>query len=243
MENAPAVGVLDGRRQIFFTQFNTSQGTTRVAAFDLPNTSATDAWPMFRQNPARTGRVHADLCEMNGASGSFCDVPDGTYFTEAVEWMVAESITAGVSPTLFGPDFDLTRAQMVTFLWRQGGEPIGYPPHRFGDVPAGAYYEDAVAWAKAEEITTGTSTSTFSPGTIVTRAQLVTLLWRRAGSPGGYPDPGFDDVPAGTYFTQAVAWAKAEDITGGFSASIFAPHSPVTRAQAAALVWREAGRP
>ncbi|MEM8708711.1 MAG: S-layer homology domain-containing protein, partial [Actinomycetota bacterium] len=176
-------------------------------------------------------------------TGTFCDVPDGTWFTDAVEWMVAESITTGVSPTLFGPDFDLTRAQMITFLWRQEGEPVGYPDHGFADVEATAYYDDAVAWAKAEGITTGTSSTTFSPASTVTRAQLVTLLWRRAGSPGGHPDPGFDDVPVGRYFSQPVAWAKADGVTNGTSDTTFSPDLPVTRAQAAALVWREAGRP
>ncbi|MEO0492688.1 MAG: S-layer homology domain-containing protein [Actinomycetota bacterium] len=242
-ENAPAVGVIDGQKSIVFTGFNTADETTRVAAFGLPSSSATDAWPMFRQNPERTGRTVGSLCSLNGASGTFCDVPDGTWFTDAVEWMVAESITTGVSPTLFGPDFDLTRAQMITFLWRQEGEPTGYPDHGFGDVASSAYYDDAVAWAKAEGITTGTSSTTFSPPAIVTRAQLVTLLWRRAASPGGYPDPEFTDVPAGRYFTAAVAWAKAEGVTNGTSDTTFSPELPVTRAQAAALVWREAGRP
>ncbi|MEM8706716.1 MAG: FG-GAP-like repeat-containing protein, partial [Actinomycetota bacterium] len=101
-ENAPAVGVIDGKKSIVFTGFNTAAVTTRVAAFELPASSAIDAWPMFRQNPGRTGRTVDSLCALTGATGPFCDVPDGTWFTDAVEWMVAESITTGVSPTLFG---------------------------------------------------------------------------------------------------------------------------------------------
>ena len=242
-ENAPAVGVINGQRSIVLTGFRTADQKTRVAAFGLPSTSATDDWPMFRQNPQRTGRTVGDLCALNQATGRFCDVPAGTWYTDAVEWMAAASITTGVSPGRFGPGLELSRAQMITFLWRQEGEPTGYPDHGFVDVGSSVYFDDAVAWAKAEGITTGTSSTTFSPGVAVTRAQLVTLLWRRAGSPGGNPAPGFSDVPTGRYFTEAVAWARAEGVTTGTSATMFSPEIPLTRAQAAALVWREAGRP
>jgi hypothetical protein len=225
------------------TGFRTADQKTRVAAFGLPSTSATDDWPMFRQNPQRTGRTVGDLCALNQATGRFCDVPAGTWYTDAVEWMAAASITTGVSPGRFGPGLELSRAQMITFLWRQEGEPTGYPDHGFVDVGSSVYFDDAVAWAKAEGITTGTSSTTFSPGVAVTRAQLVTLLWRRAGSPAGNPAPGFSDVPTGRYFTEAVAWARAEGVTTGTSDTMFSPEIPLTRAQAAALVWREAGRP
>ncbi len=144
---------------------------------------------MFRQNPQRTGRTVGDLCALNQATGRFCDVPAGTWYTDAVEWMAAASITTGVSPGRFGFGLELSRAQMITFLWRQEGEPTGYPDHGFVDVGSSVYFDDAVAWA-GRSITTGTSSTTFSPGVAVTRAQLVTLLWRRAGSPGWQSGPG-----------------------------------------------------
>jgi hypothetical protein len=129
---------------------------------------------------------------------------------------------------------------MVTFLWRNAGSPTGSPASGFVDVPNGAYYAEAVAWAKAQGVTTGTSASTFSPNQVVTRAQLVTLLWRIAGTPSA-PAAGFSDVPGGEYFSVAVAWAKALDITTGTTASTFSPYNAVTRGQAAAFLHRYAG--
>jgi len=239
-ESAPAVGVLNGRRHIVTVGFDTPQLTTRVAAYELPDTSAEDDWPLFRRTPDRRGSVDAtELCGLLN-SGRFCDVAVSAYYALAVDWLLAEGITTGVSNLHYGPDIALTRAQMVTFLWRQEGSPGGYPAHGFADVDAGAYYDDAVAWAKAEGITTGTSSTTFAPDDAVTRAQLATLLWRRAGSKGGQPAHGFTDVPAGQYYSVAVAWAKAQKITTGTSTTTFSPHTDVTRAQAAAMLHREA---
>lgn len=96
--------------------------------------------------------------------------------------MVDNEITTGISSTLYGPNLVLTRAQMVTFLWRQEGSQVGYPAHGFGDVSDGSYFSDAVAWAKAEGITTGTSAITFSPSEDVTRAQAAAMLYREAVS-------------------------------------------------------------
>ena len=238
-ESTPAVGMLGGERFIVFTAFDTPGVRTRVAAYQLPPTSATDAWPMHGFSPARAGAVTDSLCTLLGASGTFCDVPDISYFAAAVEWMVDEDITTGVTPTLYAPSQTLTRAQMITFLWRQEGEPTGHPDPGFADVADTDYFADAVAWAKAEGITTGTGATQFSPHMQVTRAQLVTLLWRRAGEPKGAPNPGFVDVPLGQYFTLAVWWAKDKDITTGTTAITFAPHDGVTRGQAAAFLHRE----
>ena len=184
LESAPAVGILDGTRQIVFAGFDTPNGTTRVAAFDVPGSTATvDAWPIVRHNAERTG-VGPDV-----SCACFCDISNGTYSSEAVDWMVTEEITTGINAFQFGPDLLLDHAQMITFLWRQEGEPTGCADHGFIDVPGDSLYELAAAWAKAEGITRGTSLTTFSPAENVTRGQLVTLLWRRSGKPGGWPDP------------------------------------------------------
>ncbi len=242
-ETSPAVGVLGGERRIVLTGFDTPGLRTQVASFALPPTNAVDAWPMLGFSASRTSSPIESLCALTGASGRFCDVSDTAYFAFAVEWMVSERITTGVSDSLYGPNQNLTRAQMITFLWRQAGEPTGYPAHRFKDVVPGDFFNKAVEWAKAEGITTGTGPGTFSPGDVVTRGQLVTLMWRRAGSRGGQPNPGFVDVPAGQYFTTAVWWAKALGITTGTGATTFAPADLVTRGQAAAFLHREATLP
>ncbi|MDG1410137.1 MAG: FG-GAP-like repeat-containing protein [Acidimicrobiales bacterium] len=239
-EAAPAIGILGGERRIVVTGFDTPNHRTRVASFSLPSTSATDAWPMARWSPTRTGSLHKSMCELSGASGTFCDVSDSAYYAAGVHWMVENEITTGISSTLYGPNLVLTRAQMVTFLWRQEGSPLGYSAHGFGDVSAGSYYNGAVAWAKAEGITTGTGEFTFAPNASVTRAQLVTLLWRRSGGDLYQPPHGFIDVPNDRYYSVAVAWAKAEGVTTGTGEFTFSPSDNVTRAQAAAMLYREA---
>ncbi len=242
-ETAPAVGVLGGQRKIVFTGFDTPGNRTRVAAFALPSSSAIDAWPMFRQNAARTGSALTGLCQLTGAKGTFCDVAPGSYYELGVEWMVRAGITTGLSATAFGPNLTLTRGQMITFMWRQAGEPGGYAAPGFSDVSSWDFFAGAVAWAKAEGISSGTSDTTFSPQQPVSRGQMVTLLWRRAGSKRGLPNPGFSDVPAGWYYSDAIAWAKHTGVSNGMTATTFAPNQPVTRGQVAALLWREAGRP
>ncbi|MEZ5165585.1 MAG: FG-GAP-like repeat-containing protein [Acidimicrobiales bacterium] len=242
-EAAPAIGVLNGSRRLVFTGFDTPGNRTRVASYRLPGSSAVDAWPMFRHGVTRQGVAPGTAPCGFSTSGTFCDVSPSAYYASAVSWMVAEDITTGVSDLLYGPDQWLSRAQMVTFLWRAEGSPKGNPSHGFADVPANAYYAEAVRWAKATGITTGTSRSTFSPDDPVTRGQLVTLLWRRAGTPSAPFPSEFHDVVRGTYYATAVGWAKVNGITTGTSAHTFAPAAPVTRGQAAAFLYREAGSP
>ena len=109
----------------------------------------------------------------------FTDVAADAYYYDAVLWAVENGITAGTSATAFSPDAICSRAQIATFLWRSSGSPApasGEMP--FTDVAADAYYYDAVLWAVENGITTGTSTTAFSPGNDCTRAQIVTFLWR-----------------------------------------------------------------
>jgi len=112
------------------------------------------------------------------------------------------------------------------------------------DVPAGAYYEKAVAWLLHEGLTTGVGgRAEFQPTRAVTRAEAVTFLWRLAGRPAA-PPSRFADVPEGRWFSAAVGWARARGITTGVGGSDrFAPHGLVTRAELAALLWRSEGSP
>ena len=110
----------------------------------------------------------------------------------------------------------------------------------FTDVPAGSYYEDAVIWAVEKGITSGTSTVTFDPNGNCTRAQIVTFLWRAAGSPEPKTMKGFDDVASNAYYAKAVAWAVENGITTGTSASKFSPNDPCTRTQAVTFLFRYA---
>lgn len=108
----------------------------------------------------------------------FTDVPAGSYYYDAVLWAVENGITKGTSNTTFSPNMTCTRAQIVAFLWRSEKSPAAGTANPFADVKSTAYYADAVLWAVKENITKGTTNTTFSPDADCTRAQIVTLLWR-----------------------------------------------------------------
>ena len=113
----------------------------------------------------------------------------------------------------------------------------------FADVANSAYYVDAVEWMLKREVTQGTTETTFSPNLNCTRAQIVTFLWRAAGSPEPKGTVSFADVPAGSYYAKAVAWAVENGITGGTGDGLFSPDAACTRAQSAAFLYRAAGSP
>ena len=113
----------------------------------------------------------------------------------------------------------------------------------FADVANSAYYVDAVEWMLKREVTQGTTDTTFSPNLNCTRAQIVTFLWRAAGSPEPKGTVSFADVSAGSYYAKAVAWAVENGITGGTGNGLFSPDAACTRAQSAAFLYRAAGSP
>ena len=108
----------------------------------------------------------------------FTDVPAGSYYYDAVLWAVENDITKGTSDTTFSPNMTCTRAQIVAFLWRSEKSPAAGTANPFADVKSTAYYADAVLWAVKENITRGTTNTTFSPDADCTRSQIVTFLWR-----------------------------------------------------------------
>ena len=108
----------------------------------------------------------------------FADVPAGSYYYDAVLWAVENGIAKGTSDTTFSPNMTCTRAQIVAFLWRSEKSPAAGTANPFADVKSTAYYADAVLWAVKENITRGTTNTTFSPDADCTRAQIVTFLWR-----------------------------------------------------------------
>lgn len=113
----------------------------------------------------------------------------------------------------------------------------------FADVANSAYYVDAVEWMLKREVTQGTTDTTFSPNLNCTRAQIVTFLWRAAGSSEPKGTVSFADVSAGSYYAKAVAWAVENGITGGTGDGLFSPDAACTRAQSAAFLYRAAGSP
>ena len=188
--------------------------------------------------PAGKVEVKATFMEDNSMLNFFYDVPNNAYFYEAVKWAVKNGITTGVGDNLFAPEQPCTRAQIVTFLWRAAGspEPKG-AASGMSDVVSGSYYEKAVAWAIENGITTGTTTTTFSPDVTCTRAQAVTFL-ARALKAKAASAAEFSDVPTGSYFADAVAWAAANGVTEGIGGGLFGPDNSCTRAQIVTFLFR-----
>ena len=188
--------------------------------------------------PAGKVEVKATFMEDNSMLNFFYDVPNDAYFYEAVKWAVKNGITTGVGNDLFAPEQPCTRAQIVTFLWRAAGspEPKG-AASGMTDVVSGSYYEKAVAWAIENGITTGTTTTTFSPDATCTRAQAVTFL-ARALKAKAASAAEFSDVPTGSYFADAVAWAAANGVTEGIGGGLFGSDNDCTRGQIVTFLYR-----
>ena len=188
--------------------------------------------------PSGKVEVKATFMEDNSMLNFFYDVPNNAYFYEAVKWAVENGITTGVGNDLFAPEQPCTRAQIVTFLWRAAGspEPKG-AASGMTDVVSGSYYEKAVAWAIENGITTGTTTSTFSPDVTCTRAQAVTFL-ARALKAKAASTAEFSDVPTDSYFADAVAWAAANGVTEGIGGGLFGSDNDCTRGQIVTFLYR-----
>lgn len=171
----------------------------------------------------------------------FRDVGKYDYYYNAVKWALKKDITSGTGRYTFSPDAACTRAQTVTFLWRAAGSPRPVSTvNPFTDVHYGDYFYQAVLWAVENGITMGTSATTFSPDATVTRAQVVTFLWRANGQPAAW-NSGFTDVSADAYYAKAVAWAVQNGITTGISFGVFSPDAACTRAQIVTFLYRYLG--
>ena len=116
--------------------------------------------------------------EPKSADLPFTDVPADAYYAKAVAWAVENGVAKGVSETLFAPNTSCTRAQIVTFLWRAQQSPASDGENPFADVPAAAYYYNAVLWAVENDVAKGVSETAFAPNDNCTRAQIVTLIYR-----------------------------------------------------------------
>lgn len=178
-----------------------------------------------------------------GQTMNFIDVKTTDYFYNSVKWAVGKNITNGTSSTTFSPNKSCTRAEIVTFLWRAAGSPEPTTTRNpFRDVNAvthSSYYK-AILWASQKGITSGTSTTAFSPDQVCTRAQIVTFLYRYAGQPSGYYSNPFKDVGAtseASYYN-AIRWAVGKGITSGTSATTFSPYASCNRAEAVTFLYR-----
>ena len=232
------VSVREGRDQIFTITPDKGYAVSNVK-IDGKSIGAVKSYTF--ENVSRTHTIEVIFMKANGnpQTGVFVDVATGSYYEDAVDWAVENGITQGTDDTHFSPDGICTRAQAVTFLWRAAGSPK--PETRtmpFTDVPAGSYYYDAVLWAVENDITKGTSDTTFSPNMTCTRAQIVAFLWRSEKSPAAGTANPFADVKSTAYYAGAVLWAVKENITKGTTSTTFSPNADCTRAQIVTFLWR-----
>ena len=169
----------------------------------------------------------------------FSDVPQGAWYREAVQWADGKGITAGIAEDVFAPEAVCNRAHAVTMLWRLCGSPAAENGCPFGDVPRGAWYADAVAWAAEKGVTAGIAEDVFAPEAVCTRGQIATMLWRAAGTPqaecANHP---FDDVPADAWYADAVEWCWCAGIAVGCSGTEFMPGTACTRAELVTMLWQ-----
>ena len=156
-------------------------------------------------------------------SKGFIDTQDH-WAKDAIDFVSARGLVSGMSATIYAPDASTTRAQLWTILARQSG----------ADLTGGAtWYEKAQAWSKASGVSDGSD-----PNAAISRAQMVTMLWRAMGQPAAASGASFADVPADSYYAQAVAWAVEGGITTGVGGGRFDPNSTCTRGQIATFLWR-----
>ncbi|MBQ8600269.1 MAG: S-layer homology domain-containing protein [Clostridia bacterium] len=170
----------------------------------------------------------------------FTDVVETDYFYDSVLFALEHGITTGTTATTFSPVEACERGQIVTFLWRAFGCPEPETTEMpFTDVAEDAYYRDAVLWAVENEITTGTSATTFGPTEICERGQIVTFLWRADGCPEPETtEMPFTDVAEDAYYYDAVLWAVENEITTGTTATTFGPIEKCERGQIVTFLYR-----
>ena len=232
------VSVREGRDQTFTITPNKGYAVDKVL-IDSKNVGAVKSYTFENVKKNHTIEVVFMKASGNPQTGVFVDVPEGSYYEEAVNWAVEKGITTGTDATHFSPDGICTRAQAVTFLWRAAGSPAAKSAVMpFADVKVGSYYYDAVLWAVENGITKGTSETMFSPDATCSRAQIVTFLWRSQKSPAAGTANPFTDVKASAYYADAVLWAVKEDVTKGTTNTTFSPDADCTRAQIVTFIWR-----
>lgn len=198
--------------------------------------------------PALGHQYANGFCIRCGAqdSSQFSDVSANAWYASAVQYAVEHGLMAGVGNNRFGPEEPMTRAMLVTVLWRYAGRPeAGKNP--FTDVPAGQWYTEAVTWAAENGVVSGVGNGRFSPNGNITREQMASILFRYAkltgldtskrGELAGFPDEG----QVSSWAREALSWAVGEGIISGTAEggrTILKPQGNATRAQVASILMR-----
>ncbi len=177
-------------------------------------------------------------------SKAFTDVDTSLWYHEGIDYVLLAGLFNGTSATTFEPNADMTRAMLVTVLWRLDGEPNTAAANHFSDVSAGTWYTDAVIWAAENNIVEGYDADTFGPNDPITREQMAAILYRYA-SYKGYDVSASDSLETFTdletisnWALTSVKWAVAEGLITGVSETTLDPAGNASRAQVATILMR-----
>ena len=197
----------------------------------------------FRMPGSRV-TVAASFAEDNSVLNFFVDVPNDTFYFDAVRWAAENGITAGADALHFAPDRPCTRAEIAAFLWRAAGSPEPERAADFADVDPDAYYAKAVAWAAKNGVVLGTGKG-FEPDRVCTRAEAVAMIYREIQRRGGgftgawmFRLPFTDTID---WAYEPTAWCYMHGITEGVSETEFGSNDPCTRAHIVTFLWRAFG--
>ncbi|MBQ8004301.1 MAG: S-layer homology domain-containing protein [Oscillospiraceae bacterium] len=175
----------------------------------------------------------------------FDDVPAGSWFEAAAEWMGQKGYMSGTAQRTFSPNLNTTRGMIVTVLWRMAGSPAPKGECSFEDVKDGSYYEDAITWAQENGVVTGHSDTIFKPDDLITREQLATIIFRnevRKGMDAVTMEENLahftDAEKISEYAVGAMNWAVGQKIINGITETLLAPQKEATRAECATILYR-----
>lgn len=184
------------------------------------------------------------FCEETCVSEIFTDIDRTQWYHDGVDFAVANGLFNGISATEFAPNASMTRAMLVTVLYRMVGSPVIIVGNYFSDVPADSWYATAVTWGKVAGIINGIGDGQFAPDSFVTREQVATILCRYAMKNGFdvYVEDALsdyvDNVQVSSYAIEAMSWAITHGLIDGIGNSMLDPQGTATRAQVAAILMR-----
>ena len=184
------------------------------------------------------GYVEEEAGPLYPLDHTFIDVKPGEFYELPVCWALYKGITSGIDAYHFGPNDVCLRSQVVSFLWRAAGRPVVEAENPFVDVKPTDYYYNAVLWAVEEGIVYGIDPTHFAPNDTCNRSQVVTFLWRAAGTPIVQAENPFTDVKPTDYYYNAILWAAKNSVTSGITPSTFEPYQTCNRSQVVTFLYR-----
>ena len=250
---SPVAGIEDGGTYYGDTEFTVAYNYRNNVTVDSQAVAVdeTGAYVLPADNAQHTvavtdvfGETRTYTVQVDQVVLPFTDIEQDAYYYDALVWGYSNGIVLGTTETTFSPDENVTRAQVIAFLYRLAGEPEPGAKVPFTDVPSDAYYVQALAWAAENKIAYGVSATAFEPDRAVTREEFVTFLYRdtqlHGSASGALSDlSGFRDASGVSAWAQdSVAWAAGQGIVVGVESDVLAPQGTATRAQAVEFLYR-----